>query len=166
MISTKKPRRHDKYRKKRRKERKRRLAEETKSDGYGKYYYAPQPTTYQNEYFYAVSKRTSKELSLYYRNLDYVNPSGYKSELYGQTYYDGYGYNFYNGNYGYYEYSRPPSSTPGPPWSAGTFAIFLGTFTGVLLLFIAMQYFCFYAGPKVEDAPDVTRFKRAKSPEL
>ena len=82
MISTKKPRRHDKYRKKRRKERKRRLSE-VKSDGYGKYYYAPQPTTYQNEYFDAVTKRTSKELSLYYRNLDYVNPNGYKSELYG-----------------------------------------------------------------------------------
>ena len=54
------------------------------------------------------------------------------------TYYDGYGYNFYNGNYGYYEYSRPPTVTAGPPWDAGTFAIFLTVFLVLLGAFIGI----------------------------
>ena len=36
----------------------------------------------------------------------------YYSVMFGQTYRDGYGYNFYYGNYGYYEYSEhPPAPT-------------------------------------------------------
>ena len=33
---------------------------------------------------------------------------GYYSPLYLRIYYDGYGYNFYFGQYGYYEYSVNP----------------------------------------------------------
>lgn len=56
------------------------------------------------------------------------------------TYYDGYGYNFYTGAYGYYEYSRPPVNNSGPPWKVETFFTFLGVFVGALLLFIFAYY--------------------------
>ena len=35
------------------------------------------------------------------------NAAGYYSPTYLLMYYDGYGYNFYTGAYGYYEYSLP-----------------------------------------------------------
>ena len=56
------------------------------------------------------------------------------------TYYDGYGYNFYNGAYGYYEYSRPPVNNSGPPWKMETFFTFLGVFVGLLIIFIFSYY--------------------------
>ena len=56
------------------------------------------------------------------------------------TYYDGYGYNFYTGAYGYYEYSRPPINNSGPAWEVSTFFTFLGVFVGALLLFIFSYY--------------------------
>ena len=39
----------------------------------------------------------------------YYNSAGYYSELFGNIYYDGYGYDFYYQGYGYYEYSKHPS---------------------------------------------------------
>ena len=92
----------------------------------------------ENESWDPVAKKTKNELSLYYKNSDYHNPAGYKSPTYGLTYYDGYGYNFYNGNYGYYEYSRPPTITAGPPWNGGTFAIFMAVFLAALAIFIGL----------------------------
>jgi hypothetical protein len=52
--------------------------------------------------------KSVEELHSYYKAPGQLNKKGYKSTLYGLTYYDGYGYNYYSGNYGYYEYSRPP----------------------------------------------------------
>ena len=41
----------------------------------------------------------------YYRAPNYYNAAGYYSTVFLVVYYDGYGYNFYYGDYGYYEYS-------------------------------------------------------------
>lgn len=68
------------------------------------------------------------------------------------TYYDGYGYNFYNGAYGYYEYSRPPVNNSGPPWKVEAFLTFLGVFVGALLLFIFAYYKALtWQGPEEEE---------------
>ena len=73
--------------------------------------------------------------------MNYFDPDGYQSPTYGLTYYDGYGYNFYNGHKGYYEYSRPPIASTGPAWSPAIFMIYLACFSAVLLVFIFMQYY-------------------------
>ena len=78
------------------------------NNGYGKWYYYPQLTNMEDEYMDYEKGRTKTELHKYYKAPNHLNPSGYKSKVYGLTYYDGYGYNYYTGNYGYYEYSRPP----------------------------------------------------------
>jgi len=39
----------------------------------------------------------------YYRPIGWYTPIGYYSTLYLMTYYNGYGYNFYFGQYAYYE---------------------------------------------------------------
>ena len=44
----------------------------------------------------------------YYRPIGFVAVVGYYSPIYSRQYYDGYGYNFYYGQYGYYEYSVNP----------------------------------------------------------
>ena len=72
--------------------------------------------------------------------MDYHNPDGYYSETYGLTYYDGYGYNYYTHALGYYEYSRPPLDATGPGWNQNIFLIYLGAFSAILLVFIALQY--------------------------
>lgn len=57
--------------------------------------------------------RTSRPLYVYYRPMNYYNAVGYYSTVFLIVYYNGYGYNFYYGQYGYYEYSvnqRPESS--------------------------------------------------------
>jgi len=53
--------------------------------------------------------------------------------MFGETYYNGYGYNFYYGGYGYYEYSVHPGGI-----SKGTIAliIFLGVGCCACLIFI------------------------------
>ena len=61
--------------------------------------------------------------------------------MYGLTYYDGYGYNYYTGDYGYYEYSRPPLSGVGPPWEIGQFFTIFGTFVAIIAAFIFI-YLC------------------------
>lgn len=81
------------------------------------------------------------ELSKYYKNPDYFNDKGYVSKYYGKTYFDGYGYNYYNGNYGYYEYSRPPVTDTGPQWLVGTFFLFLIVFVVLLIIFIISYYY-------------------------
>ena len=76
-------------------------------DGYGKRYYYPQLATYENEYWDSTYKRTYNDLENYYKNLEYFNAKGYYSSYYDHTYYDGYGFNYYTGSYGYYEFSMP-----------------------------------------------------------
>jgi hypothetical protein len=62
-----------------------------------------------NSYYDVSSAKTYKPLYVYYLPPDYYNEEGYYSETYSLKYYDGYGYNFYYGEYGYYEYSVNPS---------------------------------------------------------
>ena len=49
--------------------------------------------------------RTFVPLYVYYLPLNFFNPVGYYSVVYNRVYYDGYGFNFYYGRYGYYESS-------------------------------------------------------------
>ena len=65
---------------------------------------------------------------------EYYNAEGYYCADYDTKYYDGYGYNFYNGNYGYYEYSRPPPPGIGKPWDI---TYFFQTFAGMIVCLIA-----------------------------
>ena len=69
-----------------------------------------------NIYYDKKTQRTKKLLHNYYKASNYFNKNGYKSAVYGKTYYDGYGYDYYTGNYGYYEYSRPNPLILAPPW--------------------------------------------------
>ena len=55
----------------------------------------------------AKSKRTKYILYEYYHPQGLKMPS-YYSKQYQKSYTDGYGYNFYYGSYGYYEYSKLP----------------------------------------------------------
>lgn len=76
----------------------------------------------------------------YYKAPNYFNKNGYKSKSYGLTYYDGYGYNYYTGNYGYYEYSRPPVSGLGPYWEVDAFFIILTSFLAVIAFFATIYF--------------------------
>lgn len=49
--------------------------------------------------------KTFSKLYAYYKPYNFYDKMGYYSETYNQTYYDGYGYNFYYGAYGYYQNS-------------------------------------------------------------
>jgi len=109
--------------------------------GYGKTYYAPQPIVYENEYWNPTTMRTYRELYKYYKASDYYNAKGYKSSTYLMTYYDGYGYNFYYTNYGYYEFARSPAKVSGEKWS---FLEFIKVFLGLtaLLAIYGWVYYC------------------------
>ena len=50
------------------------------------------------------------------------------------VYYDGYGYNFYYTNYGYYEFSRAPPRGSLDKWS---FTEFIKVFVGLTVLLVA-----------------------------
>jgi hypothetical protein len=81
-----------------------------KNLGYGKNYYAPQTAVTTQKSWNATAERTYDELDNYFRPTDFYNSKGYYSNYYKEDYFDGYGYNFYYGNTGYYEYSRPPQA--------------------------------------------------------
>jgi hypothetical protein len=88
---------------------------------YGKY---KNPVSTKNSYYNSRTKRTSKPLYVYYRAPNYYNAVGYYSTVFLVVYYDGYGYNFYYGRYGYYDYSI--NQIPvymAPPPSANSTAI-------------------------------------------
>ena len=70
-----------------------------------------------------------------------LNTKGYKSAYYGMTYYDGYGYNYYTGNYGYYEYSRPPISGTVTPCEVKMFFTLFGTFVAFIIALVFL-YIC------------------------
>ena len=57
------------------------------------------------------------------------------------TYYDGYGYNFYYTNNGYYEFSRAPPKGSSDKWS---FTEFIKVFCGLsaLLVLYGWIYYC------------------------
>ena len=111
------------------------------NNGYGKWYYYPQITNYKNDYMDYSKGRSWEELHSYFKAPNQFNKKGYKSSLYGLTYYDGYGYNYYTGNYGYYEYSRPPKITLGPPWEVSKFFTIFGTFLAIIIAFVFI-YVC------------------------
>ena len=75
------------------------------SNGVYSYSTYKNPAVYTNTYWNAGTGRTSQPLYVYYRPVNYNNPIGYYSTVFLLVYYDGYGYNFYYGTYGYYEYS-------------------------------------------------------------
>ena len=62
--------------------------------------------------------------------------------MYDKTYYDGYGYNYYTGNYGYYAYSRPPRKDSGPYWHMSMFFTVLAIFLAVISAFVTLYYLC------------------------
>ena len=117
------------------------LPDEIKGNGYGKSYYAPQIITHTSSSWNAEYQRTYKELHNYFRPDNFFNEDGYYSKTYAHTYYDGYGYNFYNGNTGYYEYSRPPPKIEGGNWSVSSFLITLGGFVLLLGIYSWVYYY-------------------------
>ena len=83
---------------------------------------------------------------VYYRPADYYNANGYYSNVFLIVYYDGYGYNFYYGDFGYYEYSlneAPPGVTPTPVYYGGGGD---GGGGGVVLIFVGIICCCFCCG--------------------
>ena len=65
-------------------------------------------------YWNSAERKTYEPLYVYYKPPNYYNPVGYYSTTYLIIYYDGYGYNFYYGTNGYYEYSV--NEEEGAPW--------------------------------------------------
>lgn len=90
--------------------------------------------TSYNEYF--SNGRTYHPLLAYYLPDGFENEAGYTSQVYGKTYYDGYGYNFYSGEYGYYQVSpnfKEPSNV--------NFGLVVGVLVFVLsCFFIIIKY--------------------------
>lgn len=103
------------------------------------------PTTYSNSYYSVTTKRTSRPLYVYYRAPNYFNAAGYRSSYFLLVYYDGYGYNFYYGRYGYYEYSV--NQTP-----EGEDPLVGAIITGVCLLCsCGMIAYCIYESREESD---------------
>ena len=80
-----------------------------KKTTYTKKTYTYKYSTYKNTRVYSNGSwdgyATYGPLYTYYLPVGLYFAVGYYSYLYGRTYYDGYGYNFYYKKYGYYEYS-------------------------------------------------------------
>jgi len=91
----------------------------------------------QNEYWNSQAGKTYNELYDYYRPPEFYNEKGYTSPYYKETYYDGYGQNFYYGNYGYYEYSRPPALPKLVPFELTEF---LKVFAGMVFALVLYSY--------------------------
>ena len=113
---------------------------EVKGNGYGRQYFAPQVVAYDNEYFNDEYLRTYKELHLYYKHPTFYNPAGFYSDKYHTIYYDGYGYNFYYANTGYYEYSRAPVEIKPGKWN---FWEFIRVFI-IMLVVLAVYSWIYY----------------------
>ena len=90
-----------------------------------------------NSYF--SNGKTYKPLTSYYLPQDYFNSKGYYSDVYTVTYYDGYGYNFFYGDYDYYEFSVNDAPLGGV--SPGVVATI--TFSVMFSCFICMTCFIF-----------------------
>ena len=73
------------------------------SNSFARYQSTANQAVRTNSYF--SNGKTYKPLTSYYLPQDYFNSKGYYSEVYTVTYYDGYGYNFFYGDFGYYEFS-------------------------------------------------------------
>ena len=97
------------------------------------------PRVYINKYFDFQYKLTYQPLYTYYRPTGLYYPMGYYSEKFNQTYYDGYGFNFYTKMYGYYEYSHHPVDPDAPRKGAVGFLLdrpLLSIMLGLAVLFI------------------------------
>ena len=82
---------------------------------------------------------------MYYLRPNYKNEAGYYSAVYLKKYYDGYGYNFYYGKYGYYQNSAVDiyvESNVG-----GTIAIIIFSCIGC----IGLSYICHWLDKKVRE---------------
>ena len=71
----------------------------------GMYQTSKSPVTNYNTYWDKSTGKTYAPLYNYYKPANYRSAVGYYSPMFLIIYYDGYGYNFYYGEYGYYEYS-------------------------------------------------------------
>ena len=78
------------------------------SNGVYKYSTVRNDPVRTNKYWDPSTKRTTEPFYVYYLPANYYNAAGYYSSTFSKTYYDGYGYNFYYGTYGYYDYSVNP----------------------------------------------------------
>jgi hypothetical protein len=81
----------------------------TSTTYYKKYGTVKHSTSYSNSYWNSGLGRTYQPLFVYYLPVGFVSTTGFYSPRYGITYYNGYGYNFYYGAYGYYEFSVNPA---------------------------------------------------------
>jgi hypothetical protein len=81
------------------------VAGSTYSSTKGVYSTYANTVTYTNTYWNSATGKTYQPLYVYYKPANYYNKIGYYSTTFLLIYYDGYGYNFYYGEYGYYEYS-------------------------------------------------------------
>ena len=73
---------------------------------------------------------------MYYLPDGFEAESGYYSSSYSKTYYDGYGYNFYSGEYGYYQ-----ASPNYKPESSLDFALVASLLVAVFaLIFVVIRY--------------------------
>lgn len=90
--------------------------------------------TTTNSYF--ANGRTYKPLYTYYLPIGFTAAAAYYSLRYHETYYDGYGYNFYYGQYAYYEDSPNDSENMG-------YIIAMSVCTGCMFpLLICIKYCC------------------------
>ena len=63
------------------------------------------PVSNVNGYWDKSTSKTYGPLYNYFKPENYKSATGYYSATFLIVYYDGYGKNFYYGDYGYYEYS-------------------------------------------------------------
>ena len=86
----------------------------------------------------------------YYKRRDYYNKDGYYSQVHKKIYYDGYGYNFYNGQYAYYEYSPNPASGIVTPvkWILTVFMVLLIPLSGVMTKRYLLNHVDYNVGAK------------------
>ena len=83
----------------------------------------------ENDRSYKIMYEYYKPQTYHYLG-NYYDPIGYHSNTFAITYYNGYGYNFYYGEYNYYEFSPNDEE---PNYSEFWFAI-----AGVLIALIAL----------------------------
>jgi len=95
--------------------------------GNGGDYNATYGVRYASKDYYFADGRTYEPLYMYFKPVGFYDDLAYFSTTYNKTYYDGYGYNFYTGNYGYYEKSENTPTNNDALWvSLGSLAFCMG----------------------------------------
>lgn len=94
-----------------------------------------------NKYWNSNEGKTYRQLEAYYKAPKFLDEQGYYSSFYETTYYDGYGYNFYTGTKGYYEYSRGTSLNIGAQYDYSQFLKTLSSMCGIIGFFAFAYYY-------------------------